>query len=162
MHPYSIRPLVPADIPDIAAIMVSYPLWQNYGLTAERARDVLERGLADNHILLVADAGDGIPLGIAYTLPRGTFAFSPYLRWLAVKQGLNGSGIGLALLQATEREAVKYRSDLFLLAADFNTAAHRFYERNGYSRVGEIPEYVVPGVTEYIYWKRLHETDGAV
>jgi len=41
------------------------------------------------------------------------------------------------------------------LCSDFNTDAQRYYEKHGYSRVGAIPDYVVPGITELIYRKRL-------
>lgn len=145
----------------MAAWMVQYPLWARYGLTESRARDVMQRGLAGGDILLTADTEESAACGFAYVLPRGAFALSPYLRWLAVRQDMTGTGVGLALLQAAEQESIHTRAELFLLAADFNTGAHRFYERHGYSRVGEIPDYVVSGVTELIYWKRLHAKGGA-
>jgi ribosomal protein S18 acetylase RimI-like enzyme len=44
---------------------------------------------------------------------------------------------------------------LFLVVADYNPAAKRFYERNGYQQVGEIPNLYRPGVTEYLMVKDL-------
>lgn len=160
MSSIAIRPLIEDDIAPMAAWMVKYPLWSRYGLTEERACKIMRQGLTDRDILLTADTDESNACGFAYVLPRGAFGLSPYLRWLAVRQDMTGSGVGLALLKAAEQESIAYRSELFLLAADFNTGAHRFYERSGYTRVGEIPDYVVSGVTELIYWKRLHVKGG--
>lgn len=140
----------------MAGWLIAYPLWQRYGLTRERADVILRQGLSSEHLLLTAEQ-DGEPAGLAYVLPRGAFALSPYLRWLAVRPGGTRGGVGSALLQAAEVAAGQHRGDMFLLAADFNTDAHRFYERHQYVRVGVLPDYVVSGVSEYIYWKRLHE-----
>lgn len=157
MTDFTVRPMLADDIPPVAAWMVQYPLWQGYGLTAQRAQTLMTQGLADGHPLLVADVGEDKACGFAYVVPRGGFGLSPYLRWLAVRPGLNSAGIGGGLLDAAEEQARTLRNDLFLLAADFNTSAQRFYERHGYTRVGVLPDYVVSGVTEIIYWKRLHE-----
>jgi ribosomal protein S18 acetylase RimI-like enzyme len=46
-------------------------------------------------------------------------------------------------------------NDVFLLVSDFNTRAARFYQRLGYQQVGAIPDYVVSGITELIFRKRL-------
>jgi len=43
----------------------------------------------------------------------------------------------------------------FLVVADYNPDAKRFYERNGYRQVGEIPNLYRPGVTEYMMEKDL-------
>ncbi len=43
----------------------------------------------------------------------------------------------------------------FLLVSDFNEDAQRFYEREGYLRVGPLPGLVLPDVAELLYWKRL-------
>jgi ribosomal protein S18 acetylase RimI-like enzyme len=44
---------------------------------------------------------------------------------------------------------------VFLLTSDFNEDAQAFYRRLGYQQVGAIPDYVVPGITELIFYKRL-------
>jgi ribosomal protein S18 acetylase RimI-like enzyme len=44
---------------------------------------------------------------------------------------------------------------LFLVVADYNPGAKRFYERNGYQQLGEIPNLYRPGVTEYMMAKDL-------
>ena len=43
----------------------------------------------------------------------------------------------------------------FLVVADYNPDAKRFYERNGYQQVGKIPNLYRTGVTEYMMAKDL-------
>ena len=64
-------------------------------------------------------------------------------------------GIGKALLNYSENIAYEMADKLFLVAADYNPAAKRFYERNGYQQVGEIANLYRPGVTEYLMVKDL-------
>ena len=42
---------------------------------------------------------------------------------------------------------------IFLLTTDSNVEAQSFYCRLGYRKVGEIPDYVHAGLTEWIYHK---------
>ncbi len=48
----------------------------------------------------------------------------------------------------------KYRKR-FLVVADDNPDAKRFYDRNGYQQVGIIPNLYRPGITEYLMAKSL-------
>ena len=64
-------------------------------------------------------------------------------------------GIGKALLNYSENIAYEMADKLFLVVADYNPAAKRFYERNGYQQVGELANLYRPGVTEYLMVKYL-------
>ena len=64
-------------------------------------------------------------VGFTYIIPKGAFHSFPYLHIIAVKE------------------------------EDYNPDAKRFYERNGYQQVGEIPNLYRSGVTEYIMAKDL-------
>jgi ribosomal protein S18 acetylase RimI-like enzyme len=156
MYSTLIRPMIQADVPIIAAWLVTLPLYQRYQLTVERASAQLEKGLYNEDILLTADvSGQERACGFAWCIVGGGFGRSVYLRLIGVCPEMAGAGIGSALLDACEQAAVKVSSDLFLLVSDFNDKAQRFYERHGYQRIGAIPGYVLPDVTELIYWKRL-------
>ena len=85
----------------------------------------------------------------------GAFGRSLYLRLIGVRPDCAGSGIGSALLAEAERAALESGSDLFLLVSDFNADAQRFYRHHGYEQVGAITGYVLPDVSELIFWKRL-------
>lgn len=74
---------------------------------------------------------------------------------LAVKEEYRNRGIGKALLDYSERIAHEMADKFFLVVADYNPDAKRFYERNGYRQVGVIPNLYRPGVTEYMMEKDL-------
>ena len=60
-----------------------------------------------------------------------------------------------ALLDYSEWIASEMADKLFLVVADYNPEAKRFYERNGYHQVGEIPNLYRPEITEYLMAKSL-------
>jgi ribosomal protein S18 acetylase RimI-like enzyme len=155
----SVRPLTVADIMVVAGWMVITPLWQRYQLTEAKARSGLEAGLRRADILLVSDVDGegGRACGLAWCLREGAFGRSAYLRILGVRAGYTGLGIGAALLDQAERTAAAITREMFLLVSDFNVEAQRFYQRQGYTRIGAIPGYVLPDVTELLYWKRLEQ-----
>lgn len=149
-----IRPMTHTDIPLLAAWMVDVPLWQRYGLTAERAQSDFMAGIERGDWLISADA-DAVACGFAWAIPRGAFARSPYLRLIGVRPDAVSLGIGGALLQEIERRSAEVAGELFLLVSDFNQAAQRFYQRQGFVQIGAISGYVLPDVTELIFRKRF-------
>ncbi len=156
MDSIRVRPMTSDDIPNVAAWMVQTPLWQRYQLTVERATQNFEKAFERSEVLLVADAGaDNIGCGFAWCVPQGGFGRSMYLRLIGVRQERARAGVGAALLRGAEGAALKVGHELFLLVSDFNVDAQRFYQRQGYQQIGAIPGYVLPDVTELLYWKQL-------
>jgi GNAT superfamily N-acetyltransferase len=150
----NVRPARGSDVPGMAEIVADTPLWQRHGMTQSTAESALNGALARNEVVLVSESDERI-LGLAWVLPAGAFGRSPYLKWLGVAPGATSRGTGRELLRAAEEEARKLRPELVLLCSDFNLDGQRFYEREGYARVGAIPDYVLSGVAELIYFKRL-------
>ena len=89
------------------------------------------------------------------SIPKGAFHSFPYLHIIAIKEEYRGFGVGKALLDYSEWIASKMADKLFFVVADYNPDAKRFYERNGYQQVGEIPNLYRPGITEYLMAKNL-------
>jgi ribosomal protein S18 acetylase RimI-like enzyme len=144
----------------LAAAVAGLPLLVRYGVDATRLGEELRAsasGGAPNQALLVAEATDEAAelCGFARVLLSGQFGRGGYLKLIALRPGCEGRGIGQLLLGAVERSVAERSPDLFLLTSDFNDGAQRFYARAGYARVGELPDFVRPGITELIYWKRL-------
>ncbi len=82
-------------------------------------------------------------------------AGSPYVASIAVDETARGRGIGSELLRFAEERYRESHHHIFLLVSSFNLRARRLYERFGYRQVGKIPDYVIPGHSEWIMHKRL-------
>lgn len=147
-----IRPLTPDDIPALAVWVAATPLWQRYGVTAESMDRRLREGLANGATIYAAQANE-MAVGFVWLVERGAFNKSGYIQLIGVHPRERGNGVGRALMQFGEQKIFTLGQDLFLLVSDFNTDAQRFYQRLGYGQVGEIKDYVMNGISEYIYWK---------
>ncbi len=157
-----IRRLRAADVDVCAHIVAGDPLWQRYGVTLTRARQEIRgalvaaaRGGRAAHTageFVVAERGHEVEGFIWFRLD-GTFHHSGYVRWVGVSPQAQGRGIGRRLMRYAEDRMFSDGPNVFLMVSDFNKRAQTFYEKLGYTRVGMIPDYVVPGVTEYLYRK---------
>jgi ribosomal protein S18 acetylase RimI-like enzyme len=148
----TIRPMNLDDAPAVAAIMAGNVLWQRYGVTVDSAARRLQRGLAAGATLAVAEV-DGDVAGFVWWVAEGAFQRSGYIMLLGVAPGMHGQGIGRALLAHAEAALFAASSSIVLLVSDFNVEAQRFYQRHGYTQAGALPDYVLPGVSELIYYK---------
>jgi len=139
----------------VADVTWDLPLLQRYGVTREGlCRDLmaaLDRGEG-----LVVAVCEGVPVGFAWFLERGTFGMGSYLKLIAVGRQYHGFGIGSRLLRAVEQCASRSSRALFLLVSDFNKEAQRFYARHGYLEAGVLKDFVRPGIDERVYWKKLN------
>lgn len=153
----SVRPLQSADIRPLSAALALLPLMQRYNRPASAIAESLEGALTRGDGLLVFDDSGGAQ-GLSWFLFSGTFALGGYLRLMAVSPHTHRKGIGSALLSAYEAAVATQSRHTFLLCSDFNIDAQRFYARHGYAQVGRLPNLVIPGVDELIYWKRLSNT----
>ena len=155
MSEFNIRPIEPEDIATIAQWVTNIPLWQRYGLQFQTTSAQLHNSLMRGDLILTADVAEQPACGLAWCLPDGGFGRSPYLKLLGVGGGIQGKGLGAALLDMTEQFASRHGRDIFLLVSDFNIDAQRFYQRQGYAQVGALAGYVLPDVTELIFRKTL-------
>lgn len=151
-----IRPLLPTDIPALAGLMATTPLWQRYGVTAASATQRLQTGLAEGATIAVAESNSH-PAGFVWYVTRGAFQRGGYIMLIGVVSEYRKQGVGQALMHHAEAQMFTSVSSIFLLVSDFNHSAQRFYERLGYQQVGAIPDFVVPGITELIFYK--HQAD---
>lgn len=122
---------------------------------------VLERALRNalqtDDILRTVDAADARCCGLAWTQPRAGLGRGAYLRLLCLRPGQQGRGLGQALLESCEATArARGQESFMLLVSDYNTRAQAFYRRCGYVQAGVLAEYVLPGVDELLFWKRLN------
>lgn len=177
---FQIGDLVPGDhraIEQIAALLQDvFPDWHD---TFEEAREEVRESFEEDHLSLVARAGDEI-LGWIGAIPMYDYAWE--LHPLAVRESAQGQGVGKALVTALE-ERVRQRGGLTLYlgtdddgdepgtsaggidlypdplqhAAVLEVIDHpaAFYRRLGYVVVGLIPDANGPGKPDILMAKRL-------
>ena len=93
--------------------------------------------------------------GFIIFTPEPVFARGGYLRAIGVSPSMRGQGIGRRLLAFAEKRTARTAQNFFLCVSSFNRRGQRFYERLGYARAGKLPGLISPGISEYIYWKKL-------
>ncbi len=93
--------------------------------------------------------------GFIIFAPEPVFARGGYLRAIGVSPSMRRRGIGRRLLTFAEKETARCSQYLYLCVSAFNRAAQTFYHDRGYARAGKLADLIVPGSSEYIYWKRL-------
>lgn len=157
-----IRQLRAADVEACAEIIAGDPLWRRYGLTRSRARRAIRLALEAARRgrqaaratgeLAVVRRGTQV-LGFIWFRLDGTFHHSGYVRWVAVAPGAQGRGVGTRLVRYAEERIFTRGPNVFLTVSDFNRGAQAFYRKLGYTRVGAVPDYIVPGITERLYRK---------
>lgn len=147
----------------LAAALAGGPLLSRYGVSgaglhADLVRLLPEQaGPAPSERLILVEQGAELR-GLARFTLRGQLGRGGYLKLIALAPGNEGQGLGPLLLDEVERQVGLASPDLFLLTSDFNLGAQRFYERRGYSRIGELAGYVRADITEILYWKRVRPT----
>lgn len=150
-----VRPLKHSEIAELATWAAQLPLLERYGASPSGLADQFAQALEQGERLLAIENTEGNVCGVAWIMPRGAFGRSPYLRFIGIHPDCSGAGLGSMLLDVAETQAASQGHELFLLVSDFNTRAQQFYQRHGYTQVGAIPDYVVPGITELVFWKQL-------
>jgi ribosomal protein S18 acetylase RimI-like enzyme len=137
----------------IAALMAASPLLRRYRVTAPGARASLTEALRERALVLAA-TDRGAVVGLAWVIITRALDRTAYLRLLLVSEEHQSRGLGAALLARAERDArASGCRHLVLLVTKTNRRARSFYERHGYSHVGDLPGFVRPGIAESLYLK---------
>jgi ribosomal-protein-alanine N-acetyltransferase len=97
------------------------------------------------------------PAGFIVFTPDPVFARGGYLRAIGVDPAIRRQGIGRRLLSFAEDKTSQRADYLYLCVSSFNRRAQAFYKSSGYTRVGTLPDLIVKGASEYIYWKQLRK-----
>jgi GNAT superfamily N-acetyltransferase len=147
----TIAPITEADVDGAAETIASGLIFQRYGMTVESSRDAVRNAFAETAVARLDDE----VVGVAIFWTHGRSPVPAYLRILAVRDGRRGLGIGAALLRYVEAHAFAGGPNLFVCCELTNHDARRFYEREGYARVGELTDLIAPGLHEVLYRKTL-------
>ncbi len=148
-----IRPMTKDDVDGCAAIVCASSIGERYGFRPEAMARSLAAALDSGGELFVAE-GEGALAGFVWMDRLGAFSSAPYLRLIAVDESIRGAGVGKRLLAEFERRGEAVGRDFCLLVSDFNATAQDFYERQGYRKVGALPDFARKGITEIIMVKK--------
>jgi len=133
--------------------MAASPLLRRYRVTERGARRNLLSALRARDILLTAVEGDAV-VGLAWLVPTRALDRAAYLRLLLVANAHQSRGVGAALLARGERLSREARCrHVVMLVTKTNRRARSFYERHGYTHVGDLGGYVRAGIAESLYVK---------
>lgn len=124
-------------------------LGKRYFSNENSAANAVKEGLGQGNLFIAKVNNDCA--GFVWYIPNGAFHSFPYIHIIAVKEAYRGNGIGKKLLNFIEE--IIDKDKIFLVVADFNPNAKRFYEKNGYCQVGKIPNLYRNGITEYLMIK---------
>ena len=139
----------PDTIRICAEMMAASPPWSTLSFTIAQCEADL------NHAALRVDAAvseAGEILGFLASMALG-IGFEPMIEYLCVSEANRNKGIGTKLISHFETTLFPQADNLYLFVSDINPRAMALYERKGYKRVGEMPDYNLPGQTEFIYRK---------
>src|SRR5581483_9964813 len=152
--PVHIGPAVPHDYEWCARLMVSIEPWITLQRDLDGCRSTLNRPGTELFVARNRDVHE--PVGFILLASHG-FAASPYVACLAVSPAAQKHHVGSRILGFAE-DLYRKRGHLFLLVSSFNFKAQQFYLRHGYHPVGELPDYIVRGHSEFIFHKQIPST----
>jgi ribosomal-protein-alanine N-acetyltransferase len=149
MDPIFIRAATEADRTWAAALLHSQEPWTTLGVSFETCL----KNCSDPDLELFIAWRNEDRCAMLLVHPKG-LAGSPYIKSIATDPGFRGSGAGLDMMHFAEERYGQHTGHLGLCVSSFNTRARAFYEKLGYRKVGEIPDYIIAGASEWIMIKK--------
>ncbi|HEX6999016.1 MAG TPA: GNAT family N-acetyltransferase [Gammaproteobacteria bacterium] len=128
-------------------------------VAVELVRERLERGRRSGYEFIFAEAA-GELVGYAAWGPIPLTRDGYDLYWIAVSPAHQGSGVGRALLEQTERDVARRGGGRLYIETSSRAAyerTRRFYRRAGYDEVARLPDFYAAGDDKVMYCKRVGE-----
>ena len=150
MEDLNIQPATNQERNWAASLLATSEPWVSLGVSEEKTLQTLH----DPEYRVYIAHQNNKPCGVIIIHPRGV-AGSPYIKTIAVSNEYRSQGIGASLMNFAEtsfRDTSRY---IFLCVSSFNDKARLFYQRLGYTMVGELKDYIIDGASEILMSKRL-------
>ncbi len=130
---------------------------EEISVVQELITDKLNRGATSDYLFLVAEhAGNAIAFTCFGIVPLTDNRYDLY--WIVVDPGYQRLQIGAAILLKTEK-IISQQGGIHLYAETSGSALYhatrQFYDRNGYQKIAELPDYYRDGDAQVIYRKVL-------
>ncbi|MEI9962819.1 MAG: N-acetyltransferase [Limisphaerales bacterium] len=130
-----------------ADFMAASEPWLTLGLTAEQT---FQRLTDPTREVYVATMNDQIVGALILHLSG---PLNGYIQIVAIHPEHRGRGLGAQLIHFAEERIFQQSPNVFLCVSSFNHRAQKFYERLGYLRVGEFPDFLAKGHSEILMRK---------
>jgi ribosomal protein S18 acetylase RimI-like enzyme len=140
-----------------AGWIVGIEPWKGLGYGAQPLGRYLAR-LARAGDVWIARDRSGAPLGMI--VATDGFLLGGFIALLVVRPEASGKGIGPLLVGHVEARVFARRRWLFVSCDAANAAALRFYRRQGFTRVGRLPDLVKKGRIELLLRKARRPGSG--
>jgi ribosomal protein S18 acetylase RimI-like enzyme len=144
----SIRPLLSeGEAETCAALMASSEPFLTLKRDYETSLQFLLDPRRERYVALVGDRFAG------FLVLNLQGAFVGYLQTICLAPKFRGQGLGAMLIAFAEERIFREHRNVFLCVSSFNPSAQRLYQRLGYSLVGELTDYLIPGHSELLMRK---------
>jgi len=130
-----------------ARIMCVNDPWVRYGMGYELCLQAFEGDFREIYILEIED----VLAGFAILQMTGTF--KGYIQSLCLGEQWRSRGFGRKLLQFCEERILEISPNIFICVSEFNRGAIKLYDDFGFQRVGSLPDFLQPGITEWLMRK---------
>lgn len=145
-----IRPIASAAEEErCAAMMATSDPWITYGRAYDACLNTVRQ---TNQEVYVAMEHDEVR-GFVMLMMQG--ALVGYIRVLCVDPDSRSNGLGTQLVAFAEERILRETPNVFLFVSEFNTRARALYERLGYEKVAEMPDYIQRGYAEVLMRKTI-------
>jgi len=82
-------------------------------------------------------------------------SFKGYIQTICIHPSYRGKGFGTKLFEFCEAIILKYSPNIFICVSSFNKEAFKLYNKLGFIKVGELPNFVKQGYTEILLRKTI-------
>ena len=137
------------DAPLCARLMSTTEPWTTIGRTYEESLALVNDPAKETWVAFHEERF----IGFIILVLRG--ALVGYIQIVAVVPEARSSGAGSQMIRFAEERIFSHHPNVFLCVSSFNPRARALYERLGYSLVGELPDYLVRGASEYLMRKTI-------
>jgi [ribosomal protein S18]-alanine N-acetyltransferase len=149
MAAIAIRSLSTEDIAPCAQMMSQSEPWLTLGRDYKASYQTICDPIKEVYLAATGETIAG------FIIINMTGAFIGYIQSVCVDAEWRRQGIGTQLISYAEERIFQSTPNVFICVSSFNKGARKLYERLGYSVIGELQDYVIPGASEILLRKTI-------
>ena len=144
----------PADFRSCARLMSGTEPWTTLGRDYKTCLKAVRTPVRE---VYAARAADHI---LGFIILEMTGTLKGYIKTVCVAPEARGLGVGTKMVRFAERRIFRESPNVFMCVSSLNKGAQRLYKRLGYSKTGELKDFIVRGYSEFLLRKTLGPTTG--